>query len=225
MGRRAGQVDSASNEGGYATVSLASPLMRVDFWFHPGCPWTWVTSRWLVEVAPQRDLDIHWRSFSLTLLNGCADVPRRYRERAEGAHDVLRVVEAAREAGTPQTAIGDFYTGAALELFEGAWPLHVPSTLRGAGMDPGLASAFADSHWDHAIERSMVEAADLCGTTAGSPTIAIEAAPGKAFFGPVLSQKPEGGAALDLWDAFVTMASTGVVYEVKRDRIEGLQLP
>jgi hypothetical protein len=199
--------------------------VRVDFWFHPGCPWTWVTSRWLLEVAPQRDLDIHWRSFSLTLLNGCADVPRQYRDRAEGAHDVLRVVEAAREAGEPQTAIGDFYTGSGRELFQGAWPLHVPNTLAQAGMDPGLATAFSDPGWDRAIERSMVEAADLCGSTAASPTIALENAPGRAFFGPVLSHKPEGQAALDLWDAFSTMAAAGAVYEIKRDRIEGLQLP
>lgn len=199
--------------------------MRVDFWFHPGCPWTWVTSRWLLDVAPQRDLDIHWRSFSLTLLNGCADVPRQYRERAEGAHDVLRVVEAARAGGEPQSSIGDFYTGAARELFQGAWPLHVPDTLKEAGMDPGLAAAFSDSSWDRAIERSMEEAANLCGATAASPTIAVDAAPGRAFFGPVLSHKPEGQAAVDLWDALVTMASAGALYELKRDRTEGLQLP
>lgn len=199
--------------------------MRIDFWFHPGCPWTWVTSRWLVDVAPQRDLDVHWRSFSLTLLNGCADVPRQYRDRAEGAHDVLRVVEAARAAGESQPAIGDFYTGAATELFQGAWPLQVSETLAAAGMDPSLASAFSDAGWDEAIEMSMVEAGELAGSTAASPTVALESAPGKAFFGPVLSQKPEGQAALDLWDAFATLASSGAVYELKRDRMEGLQLP
>jgi hypothetical protein len=184
-----------------------------------------VTSRWLLDVAPQRDLDVHWRSFSLTLLNGCADVPRQYRDRAEGAHDVLRVVEAARHAGEHQSAIGEFYTGAGRELFQGAWPLHVPDTLAAAGMDPALAAAFADAGWDRAIEASMVEAADLCGSTAASPTIALESAPGQAFFGPVLSHKPEGQAALDLWDAFATLASAGAVYELKRDRMEGLQLP
>ncbi len=199
--------------------------MKVDFWFHPGCPWTWVTSRWLLEVAPHRDLDIHWRSFSLTLLNGCADVPKQYRDRAEGAHDVLRVVEAARHADEAQTAIGDFYTGAAVELFQGTWPLHIPTALASAGRDPGLAAAFSDAGWDRAIEASMLEAADLCGATAASPTIALESAPGQAFFGPVLSHKPEGQAAIDLWDAFVTMASAGAVYELKRDRMEGLQLP
>ena len=199
--------------------------MRVDFWFHPGCPWTWVTSRWLVEVAPHRDLDIHWRSFSLTLLNGCADVPRRWRARAEGAHDVLRVVEAARAGGQPERSIGDFYMGAGRELFGGEWPLHVPRSLAAAGLDPALAEAFSDSAWDRPIEQSMAEDTALAGTTAGSPTIAVEPAPGRAWFGPVLSEKPEGQAALDLWDGFVTMVSSGAVYEVKRDRIEGLELP
>ena len=119
--------------------------LRVDFWFHPGCPWTWVTSRWLLDVAPERDLDVHWRSFSLTLLNGCADVPKQYKDRAEGAHDILRVVEAARHAGEHQSAIGEFYTGAGRELFSGTWPLHVPDTLAAAGMDPSLAGAYSDS--------------------------------------------------------------------------------
>ena len=184
-----------------------------------------MTSRWLLEVAPQRGLDIQWRSFSLTLLNGCADVPQQWRARAEGAHDLLRVVEAARAADQPQTAIGHFYTGAARELFGGEWPLHVPDTLAAAGLDPGLAEAFSDRGWDLLIERSMAEAATLAGSTAASPTIAVEAAPGRAWFGPVLSRKPEGQTALDLWDAFVTMASSGAVYEVKRDRTEGLELP
>ena len=204
--------------------SIVRP-MRIDFWFHPGCPWTWVTSRWLLEVAPQRGLDIHWRSFSLTLLNGCADVPAQYRDRAEGAHDVLRVVEAARAAGEPQSAIGAFYTGAGRELFTGTWPLHVPATLSAAGMDPGLAGAFSDAGWDGAIAASMVEAGDLCGATAASPTIALESMPGQAFFGPVLSHKPEGAEAVALWDAFATMAGAGALYEIKRDRMEGLQLP
>jgi hypothetical protein len=176
-------------------------------------------------VAPRRGLDVHWRSFSLTLLNGCADVPSAYRARAEGAHDVLRVVEAARAAGEPQSAIGAFYTGAGRELFSGTWPLPVPDILAAAGMDAGLSGAFSDPGWDRAIEASMTEAGGLCGSTAASPTIALEAAPGQAFFGPVLSRVPERGAAVELWDAFATLASSGVVYELKRDRTEGLQLP
>ena len=55
--------------------------------------------------------------------------------------------QAARVAGEHQSAIGEFYTGAGRELFQGAWPLHVPDTLAAAGMElvyrsPEETSAF-----------------------------------------------------------------------------------
>ncbi|MGI8984260.1 MAG: disulfide bond formation protein DsbA, partial [Acidimicrobiales bacterium] len=66
---------------------------------------------------------------------------------------------------------------------------------------------------------------ERCGQTAASPTIALGSAPGPAFFGLVLSHAPAGPAAAGLWDAFVTMASAGGVYGIKRDRMGGLQFP
>jgi predicted DsbA family dithiol-disulfide isomerase len=33
-------------------MTAAAPV-EVDVWFDPSCPWTWTTSRWLVDaVAP-----------------------------------------------------------------------------------------------------------------------------------------------------------------------------
>ena len=52
---------------------------QVEFYLDPGCPWTWLTSRWLVDVAAQRgDLEIAWRPFSLALLNAGRPVPPQF---------------------------------------------------------------------------------------------------------------------------------------------------
>jgi hypothetical protein len=57
----------------------------VDFYLDAGCPWTWLASRWLVDVADQRDLTVRWRPFSLALP-----------ERGQGA------APAARHPGVPE---------------------------------------------------------------------------------------------------------------------------
>ena len=65
--------------------------MSVTFFFDPACPWTWVTSRWLVSTAAREHFEIEWRSFSLP-----------YEHDDDGHPDVVaahRVIEALREAG------------------------------------------------------------------------------------------------------------------------------
>ena len=73
--------------------------MQVEFWFDPGCPFTWLTSRWLVHVAPQRDLDVDWQPLSLLMKNDTPESAPWYPKHARG-RDLLRVVEAARLAGS-----------------------------------------------------------------------------------------------------------------------------
>src|SRR5690606_31401830 len=36
----------------------------------PACPWTWVTSRWLVDAAAAEGFDVEWVPISLDHLNG-----------------------------------------------------------------------------------------------------------------------------------------------------------
>lgn len=44
-------------------------MTQVEFYFDPSCPFCWITSRWLLQISTERDVDITWRQFSLALKN------------------------------------------------------------------------------------------------------------------------------------------------------------
>jgi hypothetical protein len=78
-------------------------MTDVEFFFDPSCPWTWVTSRWLATVAPERKLAVTWRPWSLPMKNEGRELPAHLPE-AVRAHitaglafstPALRVLEAA----------------------------------------------------------------------------------------------------------------------------------
>ena len=70
----------------------------VDFWFDPSCPWAWMTSRWLDQVATLRNLEVNWHVMSLAVLNeNATDLSEAYREFLPRALRYTRLVAAVAE--------------------------------------------------------------------------------------------------------------------------------
>ena len=195
----------------------------VDFYLDAGCPWTWLTSRWLVDVAEQRDLDVRWRPFSLALLNEGKEVPPQldtpaFRERMATSNRALRVITALGEAGDHAGA-GRFYTELGRRLHDGEDPGGadpIGAAADAAGVDASVVDR-DPSAVDSAVAAGLEEALAIAGPDIGSPVLRIDGAP-RGFHGPIVSPGPTGDAAAQLFDALATLQSQDGFFEVKRGR-------
>jgi len=193
----------------------------VEFFFDPTCPWTWLTSRWIVDVAAQTGIDVQWHALSLGLLGSnslhvTSETSEHLRPRLPLSTQALRVVEHL-SAQDRNADVGRFYTalGTALHVDR-----REPSTemvgeaLRSAGVEDA-ASAADDADLDYAVEASHVRSQSLLPGDSGSPVISVD---GEAIFGPIVSPTPTGPEALALWEAVRTLVSMPAFFELKRNR-------
>jgi len=195
-------------------------MTPVDFFFDPGCPWTWLTSRWLVEASAQRDLAITWRPYSLKMKNG-DEIPKERRATVEASHEALRVV-VALDASVGNDAAGRFYAERGYRAFGGEGADDVAGTLTAAGLDPAFATAAHEESHDGVIETSMKEAHRLAGDGSGSPILSLGGSD-RGYFGPVLTALPADSG--HLWDMVSGLTSIPEVHELKRDRETGPSRP
>ncbi|TDE49980.1 disulfide bond formation protein DsbA [Nonomuraea mesophila] len=193
----------------------------VDLWFDPSCPFAWVTSRWLIEVAKVRPIEPRWRMMSLHILNEDKDVSDDYRERAARAMGSVRVVAAAAEKHGEQ-AVGELYTTLGTLLHNegrGKEPERLRETvetaLERAGLDTSLVEAMHSEQWDATIRASHDEGITLVGQEVGTPIIRVGA---NAFFGPVITSILRGEEAGRLWDGVLTVTAYEDFFELKRTR-------
>ncbi|GAA5080676.1 hypothetical protein HNP84_006065 [Thermocatellispora tengchongensis] len=209
-------------------TDAVTPKVPVDLWFDPSCPWAWMTSRWLLEVADVRPIEPRWRLMSLTVLNEDKDIPEDYRRMLVGAMGPVRVVAAAA-AKYGEEVLGRLYTEIGVRFHNQgrvkdreAIPATLAEALEAAGLDPGLVSAIDSTEHDEYIRASHAEGIGLVGQEVGTPVIAVDGPEGKiAFFGPVVSPAPRGEAAGRLWDGVLLVAGTDGFFEIKRSRTRG----
>ncbi len=203
-------------------------MTGVEMFVDPSCPWAWVTSRWLKEVAPERGLELTWRSYCLEIRDdyGVAPtVPEKLREVVIAAHALshrmLRIFEAVR-ARAGEEAVDALYTQWGRRFFV-AGTAHDDGFLAGcleaAGLDPGLVGEAGDESWDTPIMEAMEVAYAFGGPKTQTPTIVVGADPPYGFKGPVMAPAPTGAAALRLWDAIEVVAGEPGFFEITRPRV------
>ncbi|HVC71785.1 MAG TPA: hypothetical protein VNC61_16135 [Acidimicrobiales bacterium] len=202
-------------------------MTGVEVFVDPSCPWAWITSLWVKEVALERDLAVTWRSFCLEIRDdyGVAPtVPETLHDMVIAAHAVshrmLRVFEAARVEGG-EVAVDGLYT-------EWGGRFFVPGTahddslliecLSACALDADLVGAAGDEKWDVPIVDAMDKAYAFGGPKTQTPTIVVDAPVPYGFKGPVMAPAPTGEAAVRLWDAVQVIAQEPGFFEITRPR-------
>jgi 2-hydroxychromene-2-carboxylate isomerase len=193
-------------------------FIPVDFWFDPICPWAWIASRWILEVAKARPVRPRWHVMSLSVLNeGKPDLPERYVELLAAGWGPVRVCIAAEQKAGPE-ALGPLYTALGTRFHHQQAPQDratIEAALTEAGLPADLAGAMDSTEYDEALRASHADGMDRVGYEVGTPVISVE---GTSFFGPVVSPIPRGEAAVRLWDGVLAVARTDGFFELKRTR-------
>jgi len=198
-----------------ATTDARTP---VDFWFDPSCPWAWMTSRWVDEVAKLRDLDVTWHVMSLAVLNeNRTDLDDHYRAFLPRALRYTRLVTAVSELHGA-ALVKPLYDALGTRIHPGGSTdadTVIAEALAELGLPAELA-AYADSdEFDPQMRASHADGIGRVGQDVGTPVIAVN---GVAFFGPVISPAPKGEQAVALWDGVVAVAAYDGFFEIKRSR-------
>jgi 2-hydroxychromene-2-carboxylate isomerase len=195
----------------------SSPTTRVDFWFDPSCPWAWMASRWVDEVALHRELEVNWHVMSLAVLNEEREVDDAYRAFFPRALRYTRLIAAVRELHG-QAAIKPLYDALGSRIHLGKRKdvdAVIAESLSEAGLPAELAGYADSDEYDVQMRASHFDGIGRVGQDVGTPVIAVG---DSAFFGPVISPAPKGKRAAELWDAVVAISDYDGFFELKRSR-------
>jgi len=201
-----------------AETSARPPV--VDFWFDPLCPWAWMTSRWLDEVAGLRDVDVRWHVMSLAVLNEGRDLPASYRSAMDDAWGPVRVIVAAASLHG-ERYVKPLYDAMGTRRHPGGRSDNaaiIAESLAEVGLPAELAGHAVTDEFDAQLRASHAAGITLVGEDVGTPVVSID---GVGFFGPVITPAPRGDDAARLWDGLVLMTGVPGFYELKRSRTRG----
>jgi len=203
-------------------------MIPVEVFVDPSCPWAWITTRWLEDVAPQRDLMLTWRSFCLEIRDDYGVVPTMPEDRRAAAlaghalsHRMLRILEAAR-AESGEEVVDALLTAWGRRFFaRGATrdDSLLEECIDVCGLDAKLIEAADAEIWDAPIVEAMEVAYEFGGYKTQTPTIVVRSDPPHGFKGPVMAPAPTGERAVRLWDAVMVLSEEPGFFEITRPRV------
>src|SRR5665213_1287439 len=120
---------------------------QVDLWVDPACPWAWITSRWLLEAAAVRDLDLRFHVMSLAVLNENRELTPEYTEFLTTAYRPVRVLIAAEERDG-NSVVEPLYSAMGTRRHvrqEKDWDDIIAKSLADVGLEVELAAAADDA--------------------------------------------------------------------------------
>jgi hypothetical protein len=202
--------------------------VRVDLFVDPACMWSWLTSRWLAEIAAKRNLAARWRPYSLLLRDGPEGL-QDWKAALWGASlRAVRVMQAL--AADDPDGVRGFYEALVTQSVAAYNAGRPPfADLEGALMAAGLASTYAaaadQAAWDEPIRQSMAEAFAVVGEGVGTPALVLHGDPPVGLLGPLVSPPPTGVEAVRLWDAVVAFTAVPGVLELSRPRPQRPKVP
>lgn len=198
---------------------MSDDRKTLDLWFDPSCPWAWMASRWALEVAKVRDVEVQFHVMSLSVLNEGRDLNPDYRRLMDNSWAGARVCLAVQQQYPEKLA--DFYTAVGTRIHPGGEPNTRPTheaALLEVGLPIELADAGETDANDAALRAAQAEVTAAVGDEVGTPVVRVG---GMSLFGPVISPAPKGEEAGRLWDGFVNVVTYPGFFELKRTRTVG----
>jgi hypothetical protein len=215
------RTDEARRTLGAATDRTPRSSVRVDLYVDPICPYTWVVSRWLLEVERQRDLELTLHVMSLRLLNENRVVDAGYQANIDLSSGPSRVAAAVRVRRGPE-ALRAWHTAFGSRIFDrwrypdrAEYDAATEHALVATGLPVELARVANSTEYDEQLRRSHIEGTAPVGVDGGTPVVHID---GAAFFGPVLNAVPRGDDAVRVFDGVRLLAGSPDFFELKRTR-------
>lgn len=189
-------------------------MTSVEFFFDPVCPFAWIGSQWIREVARQRSIDLQFRLMSLAVLNEDPADPYEQAKGLDSAWRPVRVGAALAEARGE--AILDDYLAEFGQRFHALGVRGRDKVIQDslAALDAtDLYSAADDRSWDDAVRESHHKALAAIGEGVGTPALHVD---GAAIFGPIFTKAPRGEDALQVFDAVTLLMRHSPFLELKR---------